>query len=70
MTTYASAIIHFLDRKSQEVKAMTYPITRIELNEMRGDQIVTARIFVVNAEGQWVEWVDVVPPSNSARAAP
>lgn len=52
---YASAIISFLDRDSQTVTAMTYPITRIELKEMRGDEIVTARTFYVGDDGRWVE---------------
>jgi hypothetical protein len=54
--TYSSAIVHFLDRASQTVEpAMMYPITRIELKEVRGEAIVTARIFVVNGQGRWVE---------------
>lgn len=52
---YASAVISFLDRDSQTVTAMTYPITRIELKEMRGEQIVTARAFYVDDNGRWAE---------------
>ena len=45
-----------LDRDSQTIKPMmVYPITRVELNEMRDGQIVKARIFVVNDAGYWVE---------------
>jgi hypothetical protein len=54
--SYASAVFQMLDRDSQTVKPMmVYPITRVELNEMRDGQIVKARIFVVNDEGFWVE---------------
>lgn len=53
---YASAVFQMLDRDSQTIKPMmVYPITRVELNEMRDGQIVKARIFVVNDAGYWVE---------------
>ena len=53
---YSSAIIHFLDRDSETVKpTMLYPITRVELNEVQGNAVVTTRIFVVNDDGKWIE---------------
>ena len=53
---YASATVHLLDRDTQtSEKAMVYPVTRVELMEIRGDALVTSRIFVVNDAGLWVE---------------
>ena len=53
---YSSATIHFLDRDSETVKpTMLYPITRVELNEVQGNAVVTTRIFVVNDDGKWIE---------------
>ena len=55
--SYASALVHFLDRDSQLTKAMTYPITRIELQQMNDarDGIDTVRTFVVDDNGKWKE---------------
>ena len=51
---YSSAIITFLDRKSQKEKVMAYPITKIELNEFIGDGVKAVKIFVIK-DGKWIE---------------
>src|SRR3990167_3702385 len=54
--TYSSAVVHFLDRDPQTVKAATlYPVTRIELQQFTGNDIITTKIFVVDERGAWVE---------------
>ena len=50
---YASAVIHFLDRDSQTTKAMTYPISRIELMETLDNQVVCSHVFVVDESEHW-----------------
>ena len=52
---YSSAFVNFLDRESGEVKTtMMYPITKIVLNDVVGDQVAPARTFIVH-DGKWVE---------------
>lgn len=53
---YASAVIHFLDRDSGLTKAMTYPITRIELLHIFNDKLPeTFKKFRVDDNGHWQE---------------
>lgn len=54
--TYSSASALMLDRESQKTTAaMLYPVTKVTLNEFRGDTVVPVRSFVVDDKGQWVE---------------
>ena len=56
---YSSAVVHFLDRDSQEIKkAMMYPITRVELNEVINETVVAVRTFIVN-DGKCVEEISM-----------
>ena len=56
MSACASALVDMLDRESSEVKkAMMYPITRVALQEVRGEGVVVVRSFVVDEAGHWVE---------------
>lgn len=53
---YCSATFDMLDRDSQEVTPfMAYPITKVQLNELRGGDVMAVRTFAVNEEGKWVE---------------
>ncbi len=53
---YAAATITFLDRDSGEKKAMTYPITEIELQNVYPDRAPkVAYRFKVNEKGEWIE---------------
>jgi len=53
---YAMAMIKFLDRESGEQKAVTYPITEIELYNVYPDRMPEkVREFKANDEGEWVE---------------
>lgn len=48
---YSSAIVDFIDRKSQKItRSMMYPITRIELKEFG---IKTVKVFIIK-NGRWV----------------
>ena len=53
---YSSAKVWLLNRDSQTKKvAILYPITRVELNEIKNEnELVVVRTFIVN-EGKWRE---------------
>ena len=53
-----SVLVHFQERDGILPKPhMLYPVTKIELMEIRDGKVVTARSFVVNEETpeRWVE---------------
>jgi hypothetical protein len=52
--SYSSAVIEFLNRDKQEVKAMAYPISKITLNNFDGKKVIPFKTFTVK-KGNWVE---------------
>lgn len=54
---YASTLIHFLNRTTQTIEAVTYPITRIDLQEITSNAVVVVRTFVVVDGDKWVELI-------------
>jgi hypothetical protein len=55
---YLYAMFTFLNRDSQEERAMAYPITRIELFRRLyegGPKGQPSRIFVIGEDGEWKE---------------
>ena len=52
----SSVVCHFQERDGVLPKPhMLYPLTKIELMEIRDGQVVVARTFIVNDKEQWEE---------------
>jgi len=59
---YASAVAYLLDRDSDKVKpVMLYPITRIELLQLAGDNVTKVRAFNTEGNGPSSRWQEVTP---------
>jgi hypothetical protein len=59
---YASAVAYLLDRETGEVKrVMLYPITRIELLQLAGDNVTMVQAFNTEGDGPDSRWQEVTP---------
>jgi len=51
---YSSAIIDFLDRDSQKISAMAYPVSKITLNNFIDNKVIPFKTFKI-VNNKWVE---------------